>query len=870
MTAMEQEQGSATTRSPYRTYTRNLYLDAGWTDVMPIIPKKDDEVAKQSGYAKNPPPVGFTGAGAKTPTELDHRRWMRKIGELDWLPDAFANIALHIHAEIVGIDVDEYGAKHGSGTLAQLEDELGALPETWRSSNRGKDPASGGHLFFRITPAQSKLSWPGKFGPGLDTLQSVHRYSIVWPSVHPKTGKRYRWYAPGGALVKAGIVPAMSDIPFLPKAWVEYATKGKDRAEYAKQGISSSAVAEWIDSRPKAVHEPKVGGVAPCLVLRNAVDRVCDNFAGGHPVVNDGIWEIIRLSAEGHSGLREALDDLRVNWYHESSDGKTHGTRGAREFAGEWRRMVEPGVDKVKGDLKGAELDECNCAAASEWSAKYAADEDAVKMRAWDDLGNADRMCDYFGNRIAWVDKAGLWFTFNGKKWESSSNDTNLRQFARKTLELAEEHEAAMYDMSAPETEEGETAKRGKARGSQYDEFMQWLKSQRSSAAITNMIKEFRPKPEIQKTIADFDQHPFLFNVANGTIDLRTGELREHDADDLITQMSGVEFDEEAEHPLWTKFLTRVQPDADVRSYLARVIGYSLTGTNEEEALFIHHGANGMNGKSVFTHVMNALCGDYFQAMDKKVIMEGKDDPHPTGLARMVGRRFLSASETKKGVNLSVDAVKAISSGDVMTARFMGKDFFDFTPVGKMHLMTNHEPGLSGAGSAIGRRLHNISWTVVIPAEEAQKGLAGTICRTELPGILNWALAGCREWRAGSSGGVRFIGLGQPESVQAATKKHIDESDPLAEWLRECCVFDPKAVKVDRRDLYRAYRTFCDDDMRPMSSRAFGSAILERGAKDDGQHVDTRRVVVRGLRLRTEEEMKTGKLKVVRTRNRRA
>lgn len=484
-----------------------------------------------------------------------------------------------------------------------------------------------------------------------------------------------------------------------------------------------------------------------------------------------------------------------------------------------------------------------------------------TRKREWNDLGNANRLNDHFGDRIVWANDAGVWLIYDDKRWVVERTDNPLRRYAWEALRLAEKFEAPEYDDTTPTPEpraDGKPDGRKKAPVSQRDTFESWLATQKSTNAVNCMIREFRSLPEIQARMSDFDRNGFLWNANNGTVDLKTGRLREHNPDDRLTVLSPVDFDPEATCPRWTKFLREVQPEAAVRAYLARVVGYSMTGSVAERAMFIHHGAQGSNGKSVFLKVMKGLFGDYFQNMAKTAIISTQHEEHTTGIARIIGKRFLAASETKAGSHLNDVVVKEITSGDPMSARFMGKDFFDLIPVGKIHLATNFMPLLSNSGKHIGGRIRAIGWEVVIPDNEMIKDLDEQIARSELPGILNWAVAGCREWLSGSAG----VGLAEPRSVTRKTKAHIANSDPLRGWLDEECSFDEDAPATEVKHLFDSYRRYCDDNKvkNPMSIQMFPQALVERGAQEAAKHPRTRLRRVSGIRFRTADDVKRARV----------
>lgn len=310
-------------------------------------------------------------------------------------------------------------------------------------------------------------------------------------------------------------------------------------------------------------------------------------------------------------------------------------------------------------------------------------------------------------------------------------------------------------------------------------------------------------------------------------------------------QQSPVPYDPNATCPLWEEFLEDVMPDAERRAYLARVVGYSLTGSTGEQVMFIHHG-EGQNGKGVFMRVTMGLLGEYAQAVPASTLMAKHNDGGiPNDVARMVGKRLLSTSETGRnsegrGKALDEELVKRLTGEDIISARFLNAEFFDFRPVGKIHLATNHLPDVSGSHS-MARRLQDIGWDVIVPPAKRVRGLDEKILSREAAGVLNWAIRGCLDWQK--------QGLAVPESVTAKTREHIAQSNPLATWMEEETDAVPTVV-TENSQLYGSYKTWAEKAgvRHPMSMKAFTIRIQEQGYVQQ-KDSRTRRAVTVGLAL---------------------
>jgi putative DNA primase/helicase len=367
------------------------------------------------------------------------------------------------------------------------------------------------------------------------------------------------------------------------------------------------------------------------------------------------------------------------------------------------------------------------------------------------------------------------------------------------------------------------------------------LKSE-AKGRIESMIALARSEPGIAITPEELDADPWALNLSNGTVDLRTGELREHRREDLITKIAPVAYDPDAPAPVWEAFLERVLPSEDLRAFVQQAAGYSATGDTSEQCLFINHGT-GANGKSTYQEAIAAALGDYAMRAPTEMLLAKRSGGIPNDVARLKGARFVAASETEEGRRLAESLVKDLTGQDTISARFMRAEWFDFRPTHKLWLSTNHKPEIRGTDTAIWRRIRLIPWSVtILPAEQDKKLPA--VLRRELPGILAWIVRGCLEWRRG--------GLQAPEEVRKATGEYRAEMDVLAVFLGECCESGPELWDY-AKDLYTSYKRWCGETgERAETQRKFGERLRERGFQRD-RGGSRGAGIWRGLRLSEEE-----------------
>jgi len=349
-------------------------------------------------------------------------------------------------------------------------------------------------------------------------------------------------------------------------------------------------------------------------------------------------------------------------------------------------------------------------------------------------------------------------------------------------------------------------------------QFSKEIESQGFKSAWKNEVKGY---PSIHMPITSFDADPYLLNCKNGTLDLRTGEVRTPRRDDYLTRILNIDYDPKATAPAWLAFLNRIFANNEpLINYMRRVIGYVLTGDTSEQCLFLFHGP-GANGKSVLVDVVSAMLGEFAQASPMATFTAKMNDNGASNdLARMRGARLVTASETNQGVRLNEALIKKVTGQDTITARFLFSEFFDYQPQFKLWLAMNHKPIIRGTDDGIWRRLRLIPFSVIIPEEERDKHLAEKL-KAELPGILAWAVGGCLEWQRD--------GMRTPPEVLNATDEYRTSQDIVGAFLDDACIVGEE-YSVKASALYRGYKKWAEDaGEHPISQTAFGLELGNRG-----------------------------------------
>ena len=320
----------------------------------------------------------------------------------------------------------------------------------------------------------------------------------------------------------------------------------------------------------------------------------------------------------------------------------------------------------------------------------------------------------------------------------------------------------------------------------------------------------------------ELDCDPFLFNVLNGTIDLRTGELHDPMRKALLTKCANVRFDRGATHTEWDRFLCRVMAgNARMVAFLQKAIGWALTGDMSEQSMFILFGT-GANGKSTFLNLVMEILGNYAKTTQPESFMKKRGESISNDIARLCGTRFVTTHEIEEGQHLSETLIKQITGQDLMTARFLYGEFFEFLPTFKVFMATNQSPAIRGNDYGIWRRIKIIPFPVRISAEERDPELMDNL-RSEKAGILNWMIEGCLLWQK--------EGLGEPEEMRTAITEYREDMDIVNGFLGECCETEGQASsKMPSGELYAAFVDWCRKvGEEPYSQRMFSIYLDSMG-----------------------------------------
>jgi len=422
------------------------------------------------------------------------------------------------------------------------------------------------------------------------------------------------------------------------------------------------------------------------------------------------------------------------------------------------------------------------------------------------DLGNAERFIARHGAGVRYCYAWSRWIVWTGSRWERDETGRAHR--------LAKETVRGIYQEAAGA--EDEDRRKALAKHAARSE---------AEARIRAMLE--LAKSEVPISPDELDSAPWLLNVPNGTVDLRTGELREHRRVDLLTKMAGADYAPGAAAPTWSATLERSLPPQELRRFFKKLCGYAFSGDVSEHILAVLYGT-GANGKSTILNALLTAAGDYGMQAAPDLLV-AKKGSHPTEVADLFGMRLVASIEVEDGRRLAESLVKQLTGGDKVRARKMRQDFWQFDPTHKVFMAVNHKPEVRGTDTAIWRRLRLIPFEQTIPPAEQDKKLPQKL-EAELPGILAWCVEGCLEWQR--------EGLQAPEEVRKATAGYRSEMDVIGAFLQDECEIGSE-FKEPFTTLYKRYEEWCEDGgERAETRRKFNARLKERGrfeARRSGQ-----------------------------------
>lgn len=574
-----------------------------------------------------------------------------------------------------------------------------------------------------------------------------------------------------------------------------------ERACTRPAGQAAAHSTAWPDPPP-----PPPASAAEIIELGH---RICPNFPslwGGELDAYDGdasradmalIGSLAWLCGQGQqafvrdiamqSGLRREKWTSHRTYLQRTIDN-AYRDRGPDDFYN-WRRR-EPAIDitplSAPGESNGdGSLDLC-------------------RDVTLDDIGFARRLAAEICERIKYVEDWKKFIYWDDRRWAMDDGACAVRaaQDLRDTLWV--EYAALPHEERTKQA-------------------LQFIQSCGGANHIQNIVTLTKSQRPIRISHDQLDRHRYLFNVRNGTIDLRTGSLLPHEPANLITQLAAVDFDPRATSEEWLLFVNQCMlGDPELVRFLQVSAGLALSADVSPQFLWCHYG-RGANGKSTFLGALANMLGDYAVAAPANFLMMKKGEGHPTEIAMLYGKRLVTAIECEGGQRLRESFVKSITGGDKVAARRMKEDFWMLDPTWHVHVSFNDPPTINGTDDGIRRRLKIVPWAARFEGANQDPTLKPRLeSEQHRAAILNWCLAGMRD----------YLDNGVPTAVAvaAATDQYVAEQDTLGTFLEECCGTGGGSVRFN--DFMAAYHEWLEkrgENPRAWNAKRLGNDLLRRG-----------------------------------------
>jgi len=429
--------------------------------------------------------------------------------------------------------------------------------------------------------------------------------------------------------------------------------------------------------------------------------------------------------------------------------------------------------------------------------------QDGPQSKHYTDLGNGSRFVSYYRDAARYCTAMDKWFLWDETRWRQ---DDTGRIFL-----MGKDVVRFMYALVSEIKDDDDRKDAAKLV----------IKCE-STGRIKSMIEQSAPELAIRPD--DLDAQPLLFNVENGTINLAAPvTFREHRREDMISQMANVEYDAGAACPTWVHHIDTIfQNEAGIIAAFKRLCGYALLGDNPAELMIFLYGPGGANGKSKTMEVLAAIWGDYAKNADPETFMVKRGGTVRTDVARLAKARLVTSSEGDKRGKLAESLVKRWAGRDMITARFLFQEEFEFRATSKVWLATNHLPKVENQDEGIWRKIAVVPFEYSIPEADRDPAIAEKLL-AERAGILNWCIDGLRDY-------YTLGGLAIPAKMQTAKKTYKESQDTLKRFLEDETE-EKKDARASRDDLYHTYEEYMGDD-KGLSRRDFFAAIRALGYDD--------------------------------------
>lgn len=730
-------------------------------------------------------------------------------------------------------------------TYAQMKAETEAMiGEALPATAASRTPSGGFHVFYR-QPEGEPVRNRGNLPRHVD-VRGLGGYVIAAPSVRAD-GKAYAWVAARD--------PEQCPPVEAPAALVALlrAAKGagvKQSLTTAPRPSAGDAVRKYalaaLDAEVRVLAATPMGGRNNQInASAFALGQLVGAGALSHATALACLLEVVRAWPDVakseqtiDNGLKAGMASPRDLSDVERAAAERASRRSSRSGSG-WGEEPPPPSDR-DSNLKNAQPSQMGASNESVGGQGHGVspgdalllDRECAGMPRTD-LGNAERFLARFGERFRFSSDQG-WAVWSGKRWEWFHDGST----------------PAAVKLCANETARAIAAEADSIRGTNYDETItdgrgkehllsallaRWAVASESKGRLEAIIALVQPMLTVRADA--FDTQPLLFNVQNGTLVFEVdpdvpgkwrARLKPHDRADYISKIAAVAYDPMAECDAYDAFLEEVQPDAEVRAFLHRWAGLSLTALKIQK--LVQHYGTGRNGKGTMIEAQAYVAGDYAGTINIESLLSGHvrsgNGPSPD-LAKLPGLRYLRVTEPEDGAQLAESLVKRLTGGDPIDARHNYGAFFTFKPEFKLSFQGNYKLRIRGTDAGIWGRMRLVFWGVEIPEDRQDSELPKKL-EAEGSGILNRMVEGLLGYLQG--------GLAEPASVTDATAEYRADSDPVGQFRTMCLGSEPGAM-VGSRAMHQLFTAWAhwsgnvDRAGRPLSEKALAGKLETAGLK---------------------------------------
>lgn len=815
-------------RTPFVSRARE-YIEKGW-GIVPLPEKR-----------KEYPPTGFTGRAGKFAEEDDILKW---LGDPQY---SHGNIALRvgnmlvkegIRYEVIGIDVDDYGDKKGGKELAALEKKFGKLPETWTSSSRS-DGVSG--IRFFLVPYG--YGFRGKASDSIEIIQRVHRYAVIYPSVHPETDGQYYWYAPGFAangVDMSQVIPACVELPVLPDNWIDYLTDGRQSDGANDYGIdldvSQGDLKKWIGNNFNKDLPDEPGGM--CTVMKKLVVQhitEIEESPSAHDKLTKAHWSLICTAAEGHSGLISAILEIEAVWEKALRDkGKVVGNRNPKREIERSRwgtfRKIKARADTLEAQgfsffspetcmtnidlatlskLNGGTQQDAN-GSDDNWINRIPLVLNGIDPKDYEknDVSQAKHFYDRVGDNVRYIADYDGWIIYDGITWHLDSFKLIRDLFDRSCIGMCKLKIEDLKKANKVHIDRG-----GVKTDQIYKENLAAIKklngiidSYRNDPKIKAMLNCMKSIPSVAMKYNELNWDSTVLAMPNGKVlklDEPTGKpnptargftVMDNQKEFYTMQSTAVEYVEpqelsQREKDIWQGFLNLFLPDLEYRRFVQKALGHILFGGNPEKlALFIVGSRN--TGKTTMINSIQAALADYAATFQPNAVFKDSGTGNNPELGNLLHKRAIFSSEAGSQ-RIHANPLKRNTGGDkVSVTRKYGNDQIIGIPHFVTVVATNQAPTIEDADEALVKRIMVLPFNIQVDDTSNDRRADITVPRDAKRAVLCWLAIGYR----------RYIreGLNYNDwhpNVQAATLEFASEFSDVSTFLNDVCVVAPDDIK---------------------------------------------------------------------------